>query len=119
MAVPIGRIAGSRDRRVRVVGLGWRKGRAAIIVAASAVSAWSRALTVMVGWRQGWVDMGDFWVVRIGRNAVIRGICGNRERGLEIGDEDEIVAEIAEPPHADQGDVLIGQQFQPAVPSIP
>ena len=54
-----------------------------ISVVATAVSFWRRALIVMVGWRQGWVDMGDFWVVRIGRIAVIRGICGNRERGRE------------------------------------
>ena len=41
--------------------------------AAIAVSSWSRALTVMVGWKRGWVDMGGSWGARNGRNAGIRG----------------------------------------------
>ena len=38
---------------------------------------------------------------------------------MKIGEGDDVVAEIPESPHAEQGNVLIGQQFQPAVPPIP
>ena len=38
---------------------------------------------------------------------------------MKFGEGDDVVAEIPESPHAEQGNVLIGQQFQPAVPPIP
>lgn len=38
---------------------------------------------------------------------------------MNIGDGHAIVAEIPESPHADQGNVVIGPQFQPTVPTIP
>ena len=38
---------------------------------------------------------------------------------MKIGEGDDVVAEIPESSHAEQGNVLIGQQFQPAVPPIP